>query len=129
MNYLNYRKPECLGNASEITANKSLLYPYTYPPRFILNVSARKAQNSEFMTLKFIGSKKPIKVIIELQVRSTLGKCSTIIKFFEHIIIVIITLQIAQACSKTSKVAEARFNKKLVNSYFSALMEAPSRET
>ena len=104
MNYLNYRKTECLGNASEITANKSLLYPFTYPPRFILNVSARRAQNSEFVTLKFIGLKNPIEVIIELQVCSTLGKCS--IKFFEPIIIIIIIiLQIVY--SKPSKIVVA----------------------
>ena len=83
------------------TANtESLLYPHTYPPRFIIEVSAREMENSEFMTLKFTGPKNPIKVTIQLQVQSKLGKCSisiinhTLLNTFRAVISTLILVRI-----------------------------------
>ena len=127
MNYCNYRNPEILGKCSKVAANKSLLYPHTYPPRFILEVSAREMRNSESMTIEFIGPEKPIKITIQLlsQVQPRLRKFSVSINYS---MVYLMFFAFQDGLFKAIEGSGTLIQQK-VTQYFKKLMEVPHTET
>lgn len=73
VNFLNYRTSRTLGNSCELSEDKSLLYPHTYPPRFIIEVTPTNAQKgSTFdIELNFNGPTTPITITIQLHKATT----------------------------------------------------------
>ena len=65
VNFFNYRKVDYLEAACK-TSEVHKPYPYAYPPRFVLEVSARYAKQYSTIELTFIGAKRELNTEIQL---------------------------------------------------------------
>ena len=65
VNFFNYRKVDYLKDACK-TSDVHKSYPYAYPPRFVLEVSARYAKQYSTIELTFTGSRRDLYTEIQL---------------------------------------------------------------
>ena len=68
VNFFNYRNTEQLEKAC-IKSEMDKPYPYTYPPRFIVEVSPEYAQSNSKITVTFTGARREISTEITLAIQ------------------------------------------------------------
>ena len=83
VNFYNYRKVDYLEAACK-TSDVNKPYPYAYPPRFVLEVSARYAKQYSTIELTFSGAKRDLYTEIQLHPLRCKLRIWCLIFFYRH---------------------------------------------